>query len=780
MNVNLFFNPDSQELTGGRLKRRIDTALLALAVLAGSVEAGIGDCASGYRFDRMSGVGCVQDRCADVSHAFYSYVGYCVCYACGEAGCSGDKAYSKECRRPHDYKSCPGCLYACIGPGDKCPGEKDALSASGAAATEATLKAQSQASSDKPSLGGRYEKVRFKGRVTAFGKPLKHIRLYCADGRVEATTDENGNYEFEAEGLGDGEEYSCEVRYEYVRNDRTYFQVHSQDDTEPAALTYKFKVDGEEVTGDMGMERLMAEDAEGYEAVAAMYVHMTEALEFYIDGLKEDLDFQLPLHVHGFMPDDKDAPRASYNGDNGESNIYLQARDSVQGSPDRQIELYHEFSHYVMHALYGRWPHPEGGSDIKERNHGGFLNPSTSDTYVEAFAVFMSVAMMEAYGETVPSGRDDSKMTLKELLAVYGNSQISNLEEDYKAWDRQGRMEEYAGAGILWDLVDGEDDYNEKKLTPEEMHQNYLAWRKDREEFNEYTRREFPGDELLEVPEYTVDDFRTMRFDDDRVQLDFEKDVWPVLRTYHSDFTDVYKDIVKRRPDQKAAVDEVFIRHGFFHDDKRGNGIYDEYEPYDDANGNGERDDGERFIDLSAETPAYRQGQTIGSASNYQRPLRHTPLEVPGQYVRVGNDVPFYRVLTYFPRQPHLTSTYRARNVDGRIYVNVPPAGYNATLVIVAEGVETGHPLTLSAEKFNREYGGAAKRGYYVAHDFKVRGEIPAEPKVPVLPRKGSVPGWLWLAFGGTVMGALMASALAAALVLLAAFILIRWRRRKR
>jgi len=752
--------------------------LLVLVVCAGAVEAGIGDCPSGYRFDRMSGVGCVQDKCGDVAHAFYSYVGYCVCYACGEVGCSGDKAYSKECRRPQDYKSCPGCLYACIGPTDKCPGETDTQTVVIPPTTSSLKSGKPTANSLKGNtLNGT---LKVKGRMTAFGKPLKHIRMYCGDGRVEVTTDENGNFEFEAEGGKAGEEYSCEIRFEYVRNDRTYFQIHNQDDTEPATLQHKFKL-GDGTNVDMSLEKLLAEDSDGGEAQAAVYMHMTEALEFYIDGLKEDLDFQLPLHIHSFMPDEKDTPRASYNGDNGESNIYLQVRDSVQGSPNRQVELYHEFSHYVMHALYGKWPYPEGETDIRERNHGGLLNPSTSDTYVEAFATFMSVAMIKTYGETIPSGRDESRMSLRDLLAVYGDAQITDLEEDYKAWDRQGHMEDYAGAGILWDLVDGEDDYNEKKYTPEQMYQNYLAWKKDREDFNEYTRKNWPDDPVLEIPAYTVEDFRKWKFDDDRVELDFQKDVWPVLRTYHSDFTDVYNDIVKKRPDQKGAIDEVFIKHGFFHDDEEGNGKYDEYEPYDDANKNGQHDGGEKFIDLSAETPVYRQGQTIGSASNYQRPLRHTPLEVPGQYIRVGNEVPFYRVVTYFPRQPHLTSAYRTRNIDGRIYLQVPPAGYNATLIIVAEGVETGHPLTISAEKFNEEYPQAAKRGYYLAHDFKITGKIPAEPKVPDFSRKdGGIPGWLWLAFGGTVLGALLAFALVVALILLAAFIFIRWRKRRR
>jgi hypothetical protein len=762
------------------MSRTAFLAAFALLILASvTVDAGISDCAAGYRFDRMSGVGCVQDKCREVPHAFYNYVGYCVCSACGEVGCSGDKGFEKECRRPGDDKSCPGCVYSCISLKDKCPGEKDTQAAvkPPVPASSTTLK------SPKPTTTSLKEKttngtIKVKGRMTAFGKPLKHVRMYCGDGRVEVTTDENGDYEFEAEGAKEGEEYSCEVRFEYVRNDRTYFQVHNQDDTEPATLQYKFKLEGGETKGDMNMEKLLAEDSDGGEAQAAVYMHITEALEFYIDGLKEDLDFQLPLHVHSFMPDDPNTPRASYNGDNGESNIYLQTRDSTQGSPDRQLELYHEFSHYVMQALYGKWPYPEGETDIKERNHGGFMNPSTGDTYTEAFATFMSVALKEAYGDTVPSGRDDSKLSLMQFIAIYGNGQITDLETDYTVWDKQGKMEEYAAAGVLWDLMDGESDY--RKLTPEQMYQNYLEWKKDQEEFNEYTKREYPGEPLIDIPEYTVEDMRTAKLDDDRVELDFQKDIWPVLRTYHGDFTSVYNDIVKRRPDQKEAIDAVFVKHGFFRDDKRGNGKYDDFEPYDDANKNGKYDDGEKFIDYSAETPQYRSGQTIGSASNYQRPERHTPLEVPGQYVKVGNDVPFYRVDVIFPGKPQLTHTYRTRNVGGRIYLMVPPAGYNATMVIRAEGMKTGHPLVFRSEDFNREYPQSAKRGYYREHDFKVTGKTPPEPLVPSWAKDKKSDPMLWLAVGGLTGMALIAVAGVAAALIIAAAAYLLYRRRRR
>ncbi|MFH0861462.1 MAG: hypothetical protein V1875_00390 [Candidatus Altiarchaeota archaeon] len=99
------------------------SSALALILLMNLSSATSTDCPEGFWFNRNSGVGCQQKDCFKVAHAFYSYVGDCVCYACGEARCSGDLNFKKGCYRGQDYESCPGCLYLCISPEDNCPGE---------------------------------------------------------------------------------------------------------------------------------------------------------------------------------------------------------------------------------------------------------------------------------------------------------------------------------------------------------------------------------------------------------------------------------------------------------------------------------------------------------------------------------------------------------------------------------------------------------------------------------------------------------------------------------
>jgi hypothetical protein len=109
------------------MKCAIAFFLLLSSIL--SASAGITDCPAGYYFDPHSGVGCMQKDCTTVSHAFYDYGGNCVCYACGEVGCSGDINFSKMCRRAGDDASCPSCTYKCINPKELCPGEAASQSA---------------------------------------------------------------------------------------------------------------------------------------------------------------------------------------------------------------------------------------------------------------------------------------------------------------------------------------------------------------------------------------------------------------------------------------------------------------------------------------------------------------------------------------------------------------------------------------------------------------------------------------------------------------------------
>ena len=107
--------------------------------------------------------------------------------------------------------------------------------------------------------------------------------------------------------------------------------------------------------------------------------------------------------------------------------------------PDNNI--WHELGHYWWLQIYGGFL---PGAPPPDNNHGGWRNGSTTDSLQEGFAEFTSMLVCEYYGDRDPqlyrwSGHDD------------------NLEVDIPAWGRPGMPddEEFAVAGLLWDLHDG-------------------------------------------------------------------------------------------------------------------------------------------------------------------------------------------------------------------------------------------------------------------------------------------------------------------------------------
>jgi hypothetical protein len=101
------------------------------------------DCPPGFRWDRMSGVGCVQANCPDVNspNSHWGYTGNCIC---GTDDCVGNPI-CVECYGPVDYggfdktKCGPFCpnvkLVTCVKAGTPCPGEKQATTTTKATTT---------------------------------------------------------------------------------------------------------------------------------------------------------------------------------------------------------------------------------------------------------------------------------------------------------------------------------------------------------------------------------------------------------------------------------------------------------------------------------------------------------------------------------------------------------------------------------------------------------------------------------------------------------------------
>ncbi len=115
------------------------TLLLLLLMGAGEARPARSEgpaCPPGFAWDRMSGVGCVQEDCPTIANARFSYTGSCIC----------NDGY-KGCYEPVDYTGfdkarcgpfCPGSrLVACVPTGSPCPGQEPTATA-GPAAPEPT------------------------------------------------------------------------------------------------------------------------------------------------------------------------------------------------------------------------------------------------------------------------------------------------------------------------------------------------------------------------------------------------------------------------------------------------------------------------------------------------------------------------------------------------------------------------------------------------------------------------------------------------------------------
>lgn len=131
----------------------------------------------------------------------------------------------------------------------------------------------------------------------------------------------------------------------------------------------------------------------------------------------------------------------------------------------------HEIGHHVLARAFGGVI-PRARADT---GHGGYwVNPTSSDAWVEGFASFYAV-MVAKHVRASPR---------PSWLAVEGG--VLDVELDYRPWDLGG-LEEVAVAGLLLDLEDGPSDYAFNPGLPTVT-------------FGEVTRHEGEAGTLLSVP----------------------------------------------------------------------------------------------------------------------------------------------------------------------------------------------------------------------------------------------------------------------------------------
>jgi hypothetical protein len=520
---------------------------------------------------------------------------------------------------------------------------------------------------------------KFWGRVTnAWGKELPGMVINLTyDGKeYETTTDENGTYRIPFEGPWGRKaqmSFMMQCRDDELR--KVFFTITPEHDNDaPYTFDLNFTVREE---NDLQQDFIAKNDLQGSEFMGYIYYKMIQAITVYVSECGEE-EFSSRMQEVIIRPYAENK-HSFYLEDS--NSIIISNRDTVYTDYVglfRPTELeFHEYSHHVMKSYYLEIPRPPADVLIEETNHGGYINPSTADSFVEGFAMFMAQIIREKAGYKY-AGID---------------SMFGSLELNTRAWDGNGYSEDMAVAGIFWDLYDGID-----------------------------------------------------AADDDPVQFTLQE-MWGVLKNYKGNMYEVYQKYVNDFPDRKPDIDRIFLNHGFFADTDKGNGTYDPGEP---TRGRPDLRD-EYFIDLAnpvvwdnkkKDGQVLDEKETVGQATNYQRPDRYYPPPRPLEFIKTNDTYPFYKVTVSFPENPALNYELIAElQEDGLIPVAMPPDSYQAAITVegYGEGVTTGAPLTFTNGDYTALYAAVMERGYYEEHDFQITGAAPARPKTdPAFTSPGS------------------------------------------
>jgi alpha-tubulin suppressor-like RCC1 family protein len=180
--------------------------------------------------------------------------------------------------------------------------------------------------------------------------------------------------------------------------------------------------------------------------LAAIYYHTKQAVDFAQNMLGIAVTLDLPLELHAYS----DAITEGSAYDPSTKEIYMHESDSAYSVYNRPVNReWHEFFHYLMDN--NNLMPTIGPGNV---NHGGFENLTTVYSWVEGWAEFWPCILKQSLGgKSSPSvyigGLDDKlpiRIDIEESLTPW-----SNWKEP---WSLMWSPEEFAVAGLLWDLTD--------------------------------------------------------------------------------------------------------------------------------------------------------------------------------------------------------------------------------------------------------------------------------------------------------------------------------------
>ena len=418
--------------------------------------------------------------------------------------------------------------------------------------------------------------------------------------------------------------------------------IHNLKAGEPGSEKVAWLKDGEEVASASSLKNLWH--------FAPVYYYTANAVDFDLTILQANIDYKLPVKVFLASSDGTYYSRPT-------ASIHIDKGDVVYSSSDRpRNREYHEFSHHLM---FSQW-NGEGLRSGNDTNHGGFINSNTADSYTEGFAEFMALVIADYTNNPNDPAPSD-------IYAGFGS-----LKNKYKPWGAKGSDEEFAIAGVLWDIYDKNNN----------------------------------AEDTVSIP---------------------IQQLWPILSVKRANFLE-YADAIKAAfPGQAAGIDKILVAHGFYADGYVGNKVRDAFEPYIDSNGDKNYTPGEYFVDYGIDAAraaiTYENGDEIGRATNYERPTRGQAVEVPNAFLSVSDmRVPSYNVSVHFNNaRDGRDYSYLTDMRDGKIYLQPLPEGIDATMTVApaSAAYSSANVYTITSTEYLQKYYAAPDNaGSFDSFDF--------------------------------------------------------------
>jgi len=391
----------------------------------------------------------------------------------------------------------------------------------------------------------------------------------------------------------------------------------------------------------------------------------------YFEWLAGQLEINLkPVLVSMFTDEltscsEDNAPFGNLAGGAGplvsaDAQVFLMAadRDSDPGDDEKPDNtIWHELGHYWWLQIYGRFI---PGAPPPDVNHGGWNNGSTADSLQEGFAEFTSMLTCEHYGDPQPH-----------MYRVAGHNH--NLEVDIPLWGPPADREEFAVAGLLWDLHDGGGVERKPRGTVSTV----------------IEARDHASLSDVQVFEVFVDEKPTN-----------VRGLYEALTTYPA-----YGLAVDDMDwDGVTDVQELFVTHG----------------AYEDVDPTNRRWDGGK--------------ERLGFGGRANRP-KSPPLSQAYLVIRLidesGAPIVFENVVMHVDmRFPELFDYYDYYDVrplnESRVYFLMPPDFYSATAYITVEvpGRGRSDALIITDEQYWQLFQEAKEAGldYFLEHTFVIKG----------------------------------------------------------